>query len=497
MRSDRIIIGIVVTAFLAAYTAIVFSFFSAQGESQLVFLALLGVPLALVVIMFPQAALIVLAALIYSIDWLSEYWTLIPREATWLIDILIIILIARTILFLPIRQQRMERIEKLVYVLFGFAILSAILNGSSQTTLLVGLRVGFRYVLLFLVALHLNVSRQWLRGYVFYLFFIGLIQTPIVFIQYNYLGWADADRLSGTFGRNQTPGVAIFLLTLFIYMSAKMIEEQRVRLSYVLVILYMSVSPVLGEAKFYFLFLPLLIAFLIRSELFKRPLVSVGLLFFGILMIYGVDYVVVATGGWREGRNPLTYVTKLHEVFQQETQEPTTERYERSYKFIYALKLAAESPRTIFLGNGAGSITHSYVSQAHSSKAGYYSRWGLSSSAATIPWMLIEYGYLGTALFMLLLWMIFRRGRSLRDSHDIELRIYGRMLEAMTFTYGAWLFYANAWQSDQMNFIYWPLAAMLVFWSYRDEADREQEAANKRMQELKAAPVRAPQLSSY
>ncbi len=486
MKSDRLIIGVAITVFLMAYTAAVFSFFTApEGESQLVYLALVGLPLGIAMVVYPHAALLLLGALVYSIDWLAEYWAMVPREATWLIDILILILVARTVLFMPVQHERIRGIEGLIYVILGFALVAALINGESKTTLLVGLRVGFRYVLLFVAAYHLNVSRKWLRGYMIYLFFIGLVQTPIVLAQYHVLGWSDPDTLCGTFGRSQTPGVAIFLLTLFCYLAARMIEEQRVRLLYLAIIVWMSVSPVMGEVKFYFMFLPLLILFLVRAEFLKRPMVALGLLVVGVGMVYAVDYVIIATGGWKEGRNPLSYVKTLPEVFSKELQEPQTERYERAYRFAYALRLAADSPKSLLLGNGTGSITHSYVATEHSPKAAYFARWGLSSSAATIPWMLIEYGYLGTLLFMYLLWQIFRRGKVLRQSRDMELRVYGRLLEGTTFVYVSWLFYANAWQSDSMNFIYWPLAGLIVFWSYREEAAQQEAAAEQRLAELK------------
>jgi hypothetical protein len=488
VRTDRLIIGLVVLTFLAVYTAVVFGFFSApEGETQLVYLALIGVPLGLAMVAFPQVALILLGALVHSVDWLSEQWTIVPREATWLIDILIVILLARTALFMPAQHQRIRRIEGLIYLLLAFAFIAALVDGLGKLTVFVGLRVGFRYVLLFVAAYHLNVSRRWLRGYIIYLFLIGLVQTPVVLVQFHYLGWIDPDTLCGTFGRSQTPGVAIFLLTLFCYLAARTIEERRIRISYFAILVWMSVSPLLGEAKFYFMFLPLLILFLVRSEFIKRPFVAISLFMVGIGMIYAVDFIIVATGGWKAGRNPLTYMKTLPDVFSKEMQEPQTERYERTYRFVYALRLAAESPRMIFLGSGTGSITHSYVAQDHSPVANYYARWGLSSSAATIPWMLIEYGYVGTALFMLLLWLIFRRGRVLRLSQDLELRVYGRMLEGMTFLYVAWLFYANAWQSDNMNFIYWPLAGMFVYWSYQEEQAQLQAATAERLREIRPA----------
>ncbi len=59
------------------------------------------------------------------------------------------------------------------------------------------------------------------------------------------------------------------------------------------------------------------------------------------------------------------------------------------------------------------------------------------------------------------------------------------MLEGMVFLYVAWLFYQSAWQSDSMNFVFWPLAGMFVSLSYRVQSDRRYQAALDRAQALK------------
>jgi hypothetical protein len=94
----------------------------------------------------------------------------------------------------------------------------------------------------------------------------------------------------------------------------------------------------------------------------------------------------------------------------------------------------------------------------------------------SISWLLIEYGYLGTALFAYLLWLIYRRGHVLRHSPDRELRIFGRALEGMTFVYVVLQLYAPAWQSDTMNFIYWPLVGLFV---YDGEEARQKQALQR------------------
>ncbi|MBK6767128.1 MAG: hypothetical protein IPG71_12775 [bacterium] len=110
----------------------------------------------------------------------------------------------------------------------------------------------------------------------------------------------------------------------------------------------------------------------------------------------------------------------------------------------------------------------------------------MTSSAATIPWMLIEFGYVGTIIFMLVIWYVYRRGRYLRKSDDATIRTYGRMLEGMTFLYVAWLFYQNTWQGDQMNYIYWPLAGIFVRLSFTVQEQSELAQARERANLLKA-----------
>jgi hypothetical protein len=57
----------------------------------------------------------------------------------------------------------------------------------------------------------------------------------------------------------------------------------------------------------------------------------------------------------------------------------------------------------------------------------------------------------------------------------------------MTFLYVVWLFYQSAWQSDQMNYVYWAPAGLIVGLSYRMEAERALTAARKGTDEARRA----------
>lgn len=469
MRSDRLVIGVVLVTVIAAYTVVVFGFLNTVGDTRLFYLGLLGLPLVVGFFFVPRIALVLLGTLIYSIDWISETFQAVPREATWLIDILVLLLVGRTALLAITRKQKLPFVEKLIYALLAFGVLSSLINGSSRLTMFVGFRVGYRYLGIFLAAYYLAPALPWFRGYMRYLFALALIQLPVIFWQLSYYGWGDPDQLSGTFGLSQTSGVALFLLVLITYMVSRMMEERRLRPAYLVVIVAFMTAPLIGEVKFFFMLLPLLMMFMARSEVLKRPLLAVGMIVFGLMTLVGVDFVITATGGWAEGRNPLTYIRKLPEVFSSELEQKDEERYERTYLYANALRLAAVGPKEMVLGNGPGAITQSILTEEHSPKQVYYGQWGLSSNATTVPWMLIEYGFVGTGIILLVLYSIFRRGRVLRQSPLSEIRTYGRTLEGITFLYTGWIFYASAWQSDTMNFIFWPLAGFLVYLSYEPE----------------------------
>jgi len=486
LNLDRTLMAGLFGGIAVLYTAIVFAFFDTTDPSnQLYYLTAIGVPLAIGFFVAPRISLYVLGACVYSLDWLSEFWQLLPREATWLIDIFLILFAVRYGVTFFTAKHKFFAGEKLILLALTFVILSSLINGQGGAITVLGLRVSFRYLFLFLAAAGLHSDVTFVSRFVRFLFLIGLIQTPVILWQWQFTNWGTEDNLSGTFGQNQTAAIALFVLVLYCYMIARMFEEKRIRMTYLVAMAFMLPAPILGEAKIFFLILPLFLAFMARADFIRKPGMAILLSLLGVLMVFVADYIIVQTGFWREGRNPLTYVQRLPEIFQKESEVDQTGRIERTYRFISAVKLAAASPQEFVFGNGPGSITLSFVSANRTKKAEYFSTYGLSSSAPTIPWMLIEFGYVGTALFMLVVWYVYRRGRYLRLSEDVTIRTYGRMLEGMTFLYVAWLFYQNTWQGDQMNYIYWPLAGLLVRLSYSVEEQFALTQARERAAMLK------------
>jgi hypothetical protein len=473
---------------LLLYTAVVFGFFETEGESRLFMLFLLALPIVGMMLMYPRAALITMAVFIYFVRWMFDAGFL-PREATWITDILILLLVIRTFL-LSKHKSKPYPVEKLIFLFLAFALLTSLVNSMNLTALIAALRLHFRYLLLFVAATRMDVSRRWLTGFVVFLFVIGLVQTPITLEQYYGFQIRDLDDVTGSFGYNQTPGVAMFLLVLFTYLIARMVERAQFRLSYIVMSVWMSVGPILGEAKFYFLFLPVLLLFMIRQEFFRRPAVSISLGATGLLLIVVVNVVILRSGVWQEGRNPLTYVTKLPQEFQNDVDAAEYDRFERGFQYVQGTRLVMKKLKTALIGNGAGAITDSYIAGGQSPTFTYYSQWSLTSAhIVAFMWLLIEFGVIGIAILASIMFVIYRRGRFLRKSSDPELRIMGRMLEGLTFLYCTYLLYTSAWQTDSIAFVFWGLAGLIVHFSYQEElAQKAAAVAEPAVESASALP---------
>ena len=499
LNSDKAILGFLISGILVVYTTIVFAFFGSEGETRFIFLFLMGAPLVLAFFVSPKTGIVVVALLVYSVDWISETWSFIPREATWMIDMLLMMFIGRVIITNPWRKTKTSNIEKWILVAILFSFVSALINGTDKATFLVGLRLAFKYMLLYIAVSHLELSRKWMHTFFRLLFAITLIQPAVVFLQWRFTNWVSPDDLFGTLGHGNTGIIAFIMLILLGYTIARVIEERHLKGNIFFLLAWLSIAPILGEAKTFFLVFPVLVAFMIRAEFTKRPVVAISMTIIGVVSMLSFDYAIRQSGYWVEGRNPLTYITQLGEVYQKEISTENTDVPARFNQLVSSTRLAAASLRDFLAGNGPGSISYSLVAEGHSRKRDYFNQWNLNSNAPSFAWLLIEYGYLGTILILIPAFLIYRRGRVLRNSEDQQVRIYGRWLEGIVLLYILWLFYIPTIQIDSSSYPFWTISAILVRLSYKEEEERKLKETLARAEEARktlSIPEKKPIVAS-
>ncbi|MCX6600057.1 MAG: hypothetical protein NT025_00645 [bacterium] len=478
MNKDNIIFGLFTAVFLVLYAASAFSLLSDTTGSRLFYMLTTGVPPMVALLLFPRAGLVVVLLLVCSVRWMYDWFELLPREATWLSDILIMMLVLRTVLFMVARRVTLIKIERLIVVLLAYAVFTSVLNGVDKNSLAAGSRFAFRYIMLFLAAYHLNLTPRFLKGYIFLIFGIALFQLPVVLAQFQKVHWSDPDAVYGTLGRGGTTGMGLFLIVLVAYLVSRMLEESRVRISYLALIVLMSIPPILGGIKFFFMFIPLLLAVMVRKTLFRKPVLVAGLFIGVVCLALGLNYFAFATSRAKVSRQPLMILFDLPRYFRHDIQVAEYGQFDRGFHYSQAIRLGLADPVSGLFGHGMGSNTASAVFNTSSSTLSMFAQWNMTSLGTMgVIWLYTEYGLCGVILFFYLLWLMFRRAKILLASENREERIYGRTLEAIVVIYAVWNFYGPAWQLDSINIGFWPLAALLVRLSYSKEPKREPSPA--------------------
>jgi hypothetical protein len=474
VRLHRLLVGATLVVILYLYTNAIFSFFTPGEQRELFRFIVLGAPIAVLLFLFPRLALVFLALFVYFVDWLALWVQIVPREFTWFIDLTLVILLARYFMLFPrLRVRPIPTTEKWIWALLVFAIFSAVINHVSTTVTLIGLRLSLKYLLLFIVLYSMDFGEKFNKGLFYFLFVIALVQIPVALIELTLvpakaLGlW---DLITGTFGHNNTGILAVYLLGWIAFLVAVMLEKHRVRPGLLFLIILLAVPPVLGEVKAFFIVLIPFILFMLRREWKRQPVLSLAVGAFAFLLFVGVDYILVETGYWKAGRNPITYITSMGKVIEKDLAGPRGMDFGRFLMMKNALRFATSSRQAAFFGFGPGTATRSFFTSYEAPSVKYFRNWGISSDSHSLAWAVVEYGFLGTLLFLVPPFLLYRRSRILHQSDREDYRILASAFQGMTFLYIANLFVTPLLQSDPIGYFYWFTAAVVTRLSYEVEA---------------------------
>jgi hypothetical protein len=102
--------------------------------------------------------------------------------------------------------------------------------------------------------------------------------------------------------------------------------------------------------------------------------------------------------------------------------------------------------------------------------------------------MLVEYGVVGTLLFLVPLFLLYRRAGILHRSERESDRILGSAFQGLTFLYVVNIFVTAVLQSDQLGYFYWVTAAIVVQISHAVKI-RVNKSTDPRSPELLAPAV--------
>ncbi len=387
----------------------------------------------------------------------------LPASARWFSHLALAVMI----IWLFLRMLHQDLVPLAFWFILGVSITGvsvAFIHNQGLISTVWGWWQLFQYPLIGLFA---YLQASWPRN------FPRLLRNGLVFVLalevvvqlFQYLsGMQPGDQLSGTFGRNGTGNLVIFILLVMSFAFGNWIATRKFTLSLFALSLAI-ISSTLGEMKFFIVAAALIsgLALVIYMVRYKSSLrvIPYLVLFAFCIFIFILTYNAIVPGADRNPietyiHNPDAYISYTNRV----ERHYENGRYYYDIGRNYALRLGWESIRKdplIFLfGFGIGSRSESRslgVEGIGIEESG--STPGLVVGTSLLV-MIHELGMVGMVLLSVFyIWVIYHQMRDIRlypESPAVETR-YALIL--FTTLFPLWLWYNMAWTLRVPMLVYW------------------------------------------
>ena len=285
-------------------------------EQNVIFLLLSAPAMVALLYRLPHLALVIVSLSIMFIEALHFSLGLLPLQVTWLADAAIVLLAARVFTFSKFKLGKAQEPFGVPLLLFSVVFLcSALLNSVSPVVTLLTIRQYFKYVILYLAITGLPISLKHISWSLKFLFFLILIQVPIVLV--SFLLGVRGDFLSGGLGSGGTAPLGFLCIAAANIFISRYIHGGR--FSDLLKFISVSIVPAISEIKFGILVLPISIILnilLASSKSRKRALVTLAIsvpLLLGAIATYRSIYpeTFEKFGSWSYWRD---YANQEYEI---------------------------------------------------------------------------------------------------------------------------------------------------------------------------------------
>ncbi len=215
----------------------------------------------------PDLALYLLLIASFSVDYLAEEAGILPRNATFINEALLGLLVGRAMLERRGRGLIPLGLELPLVLLMASGTLAAHVHETPLQNLLLGFRALFRFLLFAYAAVNIGFKPAvWRRAFQLFITLM-LVQLPVALYQWLALGKTDDQ----VFGSVRSTGVLAILIVLTLCLLVARYFTERPRPVFLVMGAVLFVLPILGEAKAFFIVLPIGLAVLLRRRLIRDP----------------------------------------------------------------------------------------------------------------------------------------------------------------------------------------------------------------------------------
>lgn len=388
-----------------------------------------------------------LFASVFSLDYLAIHLGLISRKLTLLPEILSIIAAVLVVVRATLTKRIYVHAKYIILfgVLVALVISSAIVNEISAGTIIVGMRIYFKYLPFFLVPAVFDFSEDEMRAQLKILLVFSLLQFPLTVYQRMSefrRGILSGDAVSGTL--NVSSILSIYLICNIAILVGFYLRKRISKVQFFILIVLLFIPTTINETKGTLILLPIavFVPVLLMSgaqSLAKRmgPVVFAAALIGGIFVpVY--NNFMVESEYTTHGENITDFFSSQgnieHYLYGGAASagdvaalkdnpnslglpfSGTEERVGRIDGMYLPLRLLSSDLIKLLLGLGVGNVSISFISEFSGRYSVYSEYYG--ANVTVISLMLWETGILGVALAVIALIFVFMDARSVSASDD-------------------------------------------------------------------------------
>ena len=408
------------------------------------------IPLSIVVLIIPFT------------EWAVEYRYL-PPQIMWIPELISLLLFIKVLISRFVRKQRIKLFG--IWIVLGFLLISfisLIYNGSNLVSVFLFLRVLFRYYLLFLAVINLDLDEKSMKLVNKVLIFVFIVQIPLSVIK--LLVYEQGERSFGLSSHAIStiiPLIALgFLLSYyFLYKKLKI---------YILLITGFIAFPLIGGKRAFVFYLPVLLMFLawFLKDNFKMMFryVIVGI-FILTLSIYASLRLIPTLNPQRVvgGSFDPSYVINYAYNYSTHLTDSGLSTGRISSSVVVFNNLYNGGFSRFLFGFGPGIIMKSMFKN-YDRRDISEDEFGIRYGENGLNWLGLQVGYLGCFVFFILFYLILRKSLLYykRETdpywHSFSLGIAGFSFIMMV----ASLLYMPFFTHDAVSAFYFCLAGFLI-----------------------------------
>lgn len=369
---------------------------------------------------------------IFLLDYLSIDLRLVPREFTWLPEIMSFM--ATLIVVIKVKHIKIRLRYLILFAFFVLHVIAgAVANDLQPGPMIAGIRTYFKYIPFFILPFTMTFHEKTLRRYMTFFLILSVIQLPISIYQrfFQFKGILTGDVITGTL---VSAGVlSVYLICCISILLAFYLRKQMTTITFYVLLLFLFIPTTINETKVtiillpFAMFLPAFYNFRGNEKKQKYLIVSLitVLLFMSFIPIY--DHLIKKRHNFGiidffSSKNlAVPYLYKeSSEKYEKEIKrrdgvliaphkfKDTTKNIKRVDSIVIACRVLSRDPAKLFLGLGIGNASVSFVK----GWSGEYSHYvELRSGMTALTRLLWEVGVIGVICVVIFFSFIFYEAR--------------------------------------------------------------------------------------